>query len=116
MQAKLLPALIAITLCLPMAADETIDGGLIEAQRLKWYPAWFFRAGLWFAKLPGKVPVTTGATLYRLTYWTRDWNDGPIQATGMIAIPHRGPLRGVVSYQLIVILLTITICHLQSQW
>ncbi|NJN51005.1 MAG: hypothetical protein HC809_03690 [Gammaproteobacteria bacterium] len=81
---------------LAMAADA---GTLVAAERIKWYPAWYLRAGIWFAELPGKLPVTNAVTLHRLTYLTRDWNDQLTEATGLVAIPLRTSARGIVSYQ-----------------
>ncbi len=78
-------------------ADE--PSHLIAAQRIKWYPAWYFRLARTFTELPGDVPIHTGASLYRLTYWTRDWNGAPVQASGLLALPHHRPMRGIVSYQ-----------------
>ncbi len=90
-----------LALCLPAVtlATEPDAGTMISVERLRWYPAWYLRAGLWYARLPEKMPISTGTTLYRLTYRTRDWNGEPIEATGLVAVPHKRPLRGIVSYQ-----------------
>ena len=79
-------------------ADNTVHEHLIDATRLAWYPGWVFRAMAWYADVPGAVPVETGATLYRLSYRTHDAVGKVVTASGLVAVPHDLPLRGVVSY------------------
>jgi pimeloyl-ACP methyl ester carboxylesterase len=81
---------------LARAADA--PGTLVRATALERYPAFLFRTALGFADLGGEIPITSGAALYRITYWTRDADDEAVLATGLIALPFQRPLRGVVSY------------------
>lgn len=71
---------------------------LIGATRLAWYPGWALRAMAWYADVPTVVPVHTGATLYRLIYRTRDASGRAVTASGLVAVPHQLPPRGVVGY------------------
>lgn len=94
-------AFVALALCLLVgnvrAAESTHDH-LINATRLAWYPGWVLRAMVWYADVPRAVPIETGATLYRVTYRTHDAAGKGVEASGLVALPHELPLRGVVSY------------------
>lgn len=48
-------------------------------------------------ELPGDIQVRHGAHLYRLTYWTQVKGQ-PVLASGLVAVPKDGPIRGVVAY------------------
>lgn len=101
MIAPLAAAMLAISLAPALDASTSpapAAGTLIDAKRVKWYPALWFRIALRFVDLPGRFPVETGARLYRVTYWTRDHRGEPARATGLVATPNRGDPRAVVTY------------------
>ncbi len=73
-------------------------GALFSAARIRSYPAWTLRLGLWFAGAPAGLEVRSSMTLYRIGYWTRDPADQPAQATALVGVPAVERVRGVVAY------------------
>jgi len=95
--ALLLGSLLGCTTLPPAAAPEA--GGLIEARALAWYPAWFLRAALRFADVPGPTPIRCGVRTWRILYWSEDANGSLERASGLLAAPTCARSRAVVSYQ-----------------
>lgn len=54
---------------------------------------------LWWADLPEPIRIDHGVRMYRLQYWTSRHDGSPTLASGLCAIPRKGALHGVVSYQ-----------------
>ena len=54
---------------------------------------------LWWADLPAHVGVRNSVDLFRVEYTTMNYDGANVIASGLVAFPRRGPLRGVVSYQ-----------------
>jgi len=81
-----------------VSLDRPTMKQLIGARRLARYPGWVSRAMFRYARVPVEAPITTGATLYRLTYRTVDAAGATAEASGLVAVPRDLPLRGVVAY------------------
>lgn len=79
--------------------NDRAPGSIEKVERLDKSTALTWRVVLQFAPLPGPTPVDHGTTRYRVHYWTTMPDGSPTVATGLIALPKQGPLRGVVSYQ-----------------
>jgi len=82
-----------------VASPPKAPGALEHSERMRVYPGWLYRLALRYAGVPGDIPISTGASLYRVTYWTLDHTHNPTLASGLIAVPHSKRLRGTVSYQ-----------------
>lgn len=84
----------------PEAAHDTQQRGTIQhAEQYASYPGFALRGVLRLANLPEAVPVRSGMTLYRVTYWTARKDGTPALASGLVGMPTTWPARGVVSYQ-----------------
>jgi hypothetical protein len=102
---SMIAPLAAVLLTLSAAAAAAVDappppapGTLIDAKRVKWYPALWFRIALLFVDLPGRFPVESGARLYRVRYWTLDHRGETVVASGLVATPNGRDPRAVVMY------------------
>lgn len=84
---------------IPPASGTKAPGELHKAERIGGHSAFKLRALAWWAGLPESVPIESGATNYRLTYWTTNVDGSPTLASGLLSLPTKGPVRGVVSYQ-----------------
>lgn len=103
--ACLVPAL-ALLACgsvpdLPFARDpETARVGEVRSvARGGGYPVWLAKGLVWWSGLSERLPVAHGVTLYRVEYWTAGTAGEIAPASGLVALPRAGPLRGVVSWQ-----------------
>jgi pimeloyl-ACP methyl ester carboxylesterase len=74
-------------------------GTLQSYQRVGGYVAPTFRLVLMLSHLRRQMPVRCGADLYRIAYWTTNYDGTPVQASGLISVPKNSDFRGVVSYQ-----------------
>lgn len=96
-------ALMAVAACsapkLPAGAGDKTPGALELVEPLGRYSATTMRLLFWWGELPEPVRVTTGMRMYRLHYWTTSPEGSPTVASGLVALPKKGALRGVVSYQ-----------------
>ncbi|MCP4642286.1 MAG: hypothetical protein GY851_17710 [bacterium] len=78
---------------------DPAPGTLQTVEPLGEYGATKLRALLWLADLPDPVTIRSGVKLYRLQYWTTNHDGAKTLASGLLALPKKGALRGVVSYQ-----------------
>jgi hypothetical protein len=53
---------------------------------------------LQLANLPYKVETTTGFSLYRITYTTKNWDNRAILVSGLLGLPDTKDIKGIVSY------------------
>lgn len=74
-------------------------GTVVSVKHLESYRAPTLRVMLWWADLPGPVRVRHGVDLYRIEYWTTNYDGQPTVASGLLAAPRNVAPRGVVSYQ-----------------
>ena len=81
----------------PSASDA--PGTLASVTHLKGYSAPTLRFLLWWADLPERVCVTHGVDLYRIEYWTTNYDQKPVLASGLFSVPRKAEAKGVVSYQ-----------------
>ncbi|HUG97567.1 MAG TPA: hypothetical protein VMQ83_00145 [Gammaproteobacteria bacterium] len=88
-----------IDMALEANPERAAAGSPRSVTRLAHYPSLKSRALLWSVGLSDVLPVESGATLYRLEYWTTGPEGERTHASGLVAIPSRSPFRGVVSYQ-----------------
>ena len=84
---------------IPAAGIDPAPGTLQSAEPVGRHSAWKLRVLLWWADLPERVPIRNGVKLYRLQYWTMGHDGERALASGLLALPKKGALRGVVSYQ-----------------
>jgi pimeloyl-ACP methyl ester carboxylesterase len=92
-------ALAAIAGCSPPALQSMrTPAGRVEVTPLKTYVAPESRALLWLAGVKG-VTVETSIDCYRIVYPSTDADGKPIRLSGLLALPHGSPARGLVSYQ-----------------
>jgi pimeloyl-ACP methyl ester carboxylesterase len=84
---------------LPSATDDHSPGAIQHVEPLDAYTATTLRLMLWWADLPEPVGISTGIRLYRVEYWTLDPQGEPTVASGLVALPKKGPLHAAVSYQ-----------------
>lgn len=102
---RLLPVLLAGLLAgcaspvVVRPAAEPIPGALIGAEPLRWVPAFVLRGALYFADLPGPLPIRCGMRSFAVEYWTLDHAGRPLRASGLYAEPTCADARAVVSYQ-----------------
>lgn len=88
-----------IEMALEANPERAAAGSPRSVTRLAHYPSLTSRALLWKVGLSDVLPVESGATLYRLEYWTTAPDGERTHASGLVAIPSKSPFRGVVSYQ-----------------
>jgi hypothetical protein len=88
-----------IELHIPLDTGNQTPGTLCKAEQVGNYAAPVLRALVWWARLPEPVSVHSGVKLYRLQYWTIRCDGAPTVASGLMGVPVRMPVRGVVSYQ-----------------
>ena len=84
---------------LPAATGDKSPGAIQHVEPLDAYTATTLRLMLWWADLPEHISVSRGIRLYRVEYWTPDPQGKPTVASGLVALPKKGPLRAAVSYQ-----------------
>ena len=87
------------SLVLPAGGGDKSPGSIQHVEPLDAYTATTLRLMLWWADLPESVTVRNGIRLYRVEYWTLDPHGAPTVASGLVALPKKGPLRAAVSYQ-----------------
>jgi hypothetical protein len=76
----------------------TAPGAPLSLTPLGSYPAFALRLIGWSAGID--VPVTSGARLYRVEYWTTGPTGAPAMVSGLAAVPTaRAAARGTVSFQ-----------------
>ena len=96
-------AVLAVAGCgsptLPSTTGDKSPGAIHHVEPLDSYTATTLRLMLWWADLPEHLTVSTGVRLYRVEYWTLDPQGKPTVASGLVALPKKGPLRAAVSYQ-----------------
>lgn len=85
------------TLALSPASRE--PGQVSAAEFIGSHSAWKLRMLLWWADFPVGPHIDRGINLYRVSYWTTNYDGRPILASGLLGIPQTGLLRGIVSYQ-----------------
>jgi len=99
----ILLALLATAGCgsptLPTTTGDKSPGAIQHVEPLDTYTATTLRLMLWWADLPEHLSVSNGIRLYRVQYWTLDPHGKPTVASGLVALPKKGPLRAAVSYQ-----------------
>ena len=88
----------AVLNVVPPAASNA-PGAVTSVEHLKGYSATTLRLLLWWADLPEAVHVEHGVDLYRIKYWTTNYDDTPVLASGLVSIPRKAAPKGVVSYQ-----------------
>ena len=74
-------------------------GTLASVTHLKGYSATTLRLMLWWADLPEHIPVRHGVDLYRIEYWTTNYDGAPVLASGLVSFPRKEPPAYVLSYQ-----------------
>jgi pimeloyl-ACP methyl ester carboxylesterase len=79
--------------------DHARPGAVASIESVSDYPAWALRALVWWRDLTDQFPIDYGVSLYRVGYWTTGLDGAPTLVSGLIALPRRPRLRGVVSYQ-----------------
>lgn len=99
----ILLAFLAVAGCssptLPSATGGKTPGAIQHVEPLDAYTVTSLRLMLWWADLPEHISVSRGIRLYRVEYWTLDPQGKPTVASGLVALPKKGPLRAAVSYQ-----------------
>lgn len=79
-----------------MSPEACIPGTLHKAERLRCYSAVTLRAMLWISDLPGHVAVKHGVRIYRIEYWTTNYDGQPTVASGLVALPKKAAPDAVV--------------------
>lgn len=74
-------------------------GTLASVTHLKGDSATTLRVLLWWADLPEPVRVRHGVDLYRIEYWTTNYDQSPVLASALFSVPRGAPPTSVVSYQ-----------------
>lgn len=100
-------ALLGLVLSCATPSVETVEIGehtdeLIDVQPLTRYSAWASRFRLWLADVDlgsSGRRIDADVDCYRVRYWSRSADGEPIAASGLMAVPHAHPVRGIVSYQ-----------------
>ncbi|MBI2423124.1 MAG: hypothetical protein HYV27_09870 [Candidatus Hydrogenedentes bacterium] len=87
-----------VDISLPEELRSRTAGGLERVEQAGHYPALLFRAMLAWGQLPDPIPVTSGAYLYRVEYWTPGIDGALTLASGLLAVPTANTFRGTVSY------------------
>jgi len=77
--------------------DARTRGAVESVELLSSYPAWRLNALLFLARLPQRLSVTHGVTLYRVVYWTEHLGQ-PVRASGLIAVPSDAPPAATVMW------------------
>jgi acetyl esterase/lipase len=85
----------------PLALDPAParPGELWSVARIAGYPAWLAKGLVWWSGRSEQLPVEHGVTLYRVEYWTTAPGGEIALASGLVALPRAGALRGAVSWQ-----------------
>ncbi len=79
--------------------DRAERGSVASVEAAGGYPGWVLRALIWSQGLAAVVPTQYGVSLYRVEYWTPAPDGRLVRASGLVAFPRDGALRGVVSFQ-----------------
>jgi hypothetical protein len=82
-----------------LTAEPPARGALVSVEAARGVPRWLSRLALWGGRLPGPTPLSCGARLWRLVYWTEDHAGHLVQASGLYAEPSCVPPRALLSYQ-----------------
>ena len=98
MRAWLLLA-IALALAPAPAWGAPERGERASVVRVAGYPKLVAKLLVWWAGMSERLPVDRGVTLHRIEYWTPGEAGELELASGLVALPRTGVLRGVVSWQ-----------------
>lgn len=79
--------------------DDHTPGAIYRVEHLGSPSALSLHIMLWWADIEELVPINQAIDLYKVYYWTSRYDGAPIVASGLLAMPAGGVIRGVVSYQ-----------------
>jgi pimeloyl-ACP methyl ester carboxylesterase len=93
------PPLGPVSLPAPVAQAEVgLPGTLIAIEPLRRLSPAEAHLALWLADIEDVSP-RAAADCYRVRYWSARHDGQPVAASGLLAVPSHGPVRGLVSYQ-----------------
>ncbi|MFA6241165.1 MAG: lipase family protein [Candidatus Hydrogenedentales bacterium] len=79
-----------------LTPETCVPGTVHKVERVGCYSAVTLRAMLWISDLPGKVTIKHGVRLYRVEYWTTNYDGQPTVASGLVALPKKAAPDAVV--------------------